>query len=213
MINFSNTFPVINIDPKYYLRELNWNGYDPIISFKCHNDPLISQFVPDECIPQTEQDAMMDLMHLSNLFTNGNGIYWAVARQDNDQFIGKIGFHEWNRFHNRVEISYQLDSKYWNMGIMTRALQKVVEYAFKKMRVQRIEAHTVPENYASMKILSKTGFTLEGILSSYKFYKGKNTDVAMFGYAQKSYIPQQSVEYINRDSLMRYAQRSVQEIP
>ena len=44
--------------------------------------------------------------------------------------IGAIGFNDWDRYNNRSEISYDLDARYWNMGITTKAMHKIIEFGF-----------------------------------------------------------------------------------
>ncbi|WP_244897166.1 GNAT family N-acetyltransferase [Candidatus Coxiella mudrowiae] len=67
-----------------------------------------------------------------------------------------------NNQHYRAEICYDLSRDYWDRGIMTKALRKVIEFCFKKIAVPRIEAITLKENSASIATLKKTGFSWEG---------------------------------------------------
>ena len=65
---------------------------------------------------------------------------------------------------HQAEIDYWLTTKYWNKGIMTLAIRKVTKYGFDKLKLKRIYARVFPFNKASMKVLKKNGYKLEGIL-------------------------------------------------
>ena len=47
---------------------------------------------------------------------------------------------------------------------MTEALRLVIRYGFSSLRLNRIQALVVPGNEASMGLLLKLGFSLEGLL-------------------------------------------------
>jgi L-amino acid N-acyltransferase YncA len=67
------------------------------------------------------------------------------------------------------------------------------------MKVARIQATTVVYNYPSINLLQKVGFSHEGTLSQYKYYKGEYCDIAMFGYSYKQYVASNNSQYINQN--------------
>ncbi|WP_205683825.1 GNAT family N-acetyltransferase [Brevibacillus migulae] len=60
-------------------------------------------------------------------------------------------------------IGYFLDQEWNGKGCMTEAVQLVVEYAFRELKLHRIEAGVMPHNIASIRVLEKAGFQKEGI--------------------------------------------------
>lgn len=80
----------------------------------------------------------------------------------NSDIIGGIGLDKIE--DHQAEIGYWLTPKYWNKGIMTLAIRKVTKYGFDKLKLKRIYARVFPFNKASMKVLNKNGYKLEGIL-------------------------------------------------
>ena len=59
------------------------------------------------------------------------------------------------------ELGYWISEKYWNHGIATSAIKKMVEYGFKTFDIDRIFATPFIENKASQRVLIKSGFTQE----------------------------------------------------
>ena len=80
----------------------------------------------------------------------------------NNEVAGGIGLSEIKG--HQAEIGYWIASKYRNKGIMTLALKKVTKFGFEKIKLRRIYACVFPFNKASMRILKKNGYRLEGIL-------------------------------------------------
>ena len=56
---------------------------------------------------------------------------------------------------NSIEIGYFLDEDYWGLGIMTKSLKKCIEYAFKKLEVDRVIISSLVENERCMKLIKK----------------------------------------------------------
>lgn len=59
------------------------------------------------------------------------------------------------------ELGYWIAEKYWNNGIATSAIKKMVDYGFKTFDLNRIYATPFIENKASQRVLIKSGFILE----------------------------------------------------
>ena len=61
------------------------------------------------------------------------------------------------------ELGYWIGESFWNKGIATQAVSMISEYAFEKLGLNRIYAKVFDPNVASMKVLEKCGYLLEGI--------------------------------------------------
>jgi RimJ/RimL family protein N-acetyltransferase len=59
------------------------------------------------------------------------------------------------------ELGYWISEKYWNHGIATLAIEKIVDYGFKTFDINRIYATPFIENKASQRVLIKSGFKQE----------------------------------------------------
>jgi len=78
---------------------------------------------------------------------------------------GSIGYSflpDVSRF--TAEIGYFLGEEYWGRGIMTEVLTAVTRHAFDTHDLQRIHAMPYEWNPASMRVLEKSGYVLEGRL-------------------------------------------------
>ena len=66
-------------------------------------------------------------------------------------------------YRKSIEIGYFIAEKYWGKGIATAAVSLLLEYIASNFDVVRIYAEVFGHNLASMKVLEKNGFHLEGI--------------------------------------------------
>jgi ribosomal-protein-alanine N-acetyltransferase len=83
---------------------------------------------------------------------------YAIVLKDIGKVIGLIEFFNWNVYERTAEIGYTLHSFYWRRGIVTEALQAMVQMAFEEVGVIELRAEHDIENIASGKVLEKCGF-------------------------------------------------------
>ena len=69
-----------------------------------------------------------------------------------------------------------MDKEHNTKGYTTEALQLVVDFAFRELKLHRIEAGAMLDNIASIRVLEKVGFKKEGIAKENIRINGKWTD-------------------------------------
>lgn len=174
---YQKPFPVLIIDDQYVLREQHDDDTKPFFEYYS-KDPEVTRFIL-ATVPTSLEEAHAEIQYCRNLFYHKRGIYWTLARRDNNQIIGSVGLYM-NNHHHRAEICYDLSKPYWRQGVMNKVLRKVIDFAFEKLNVFRIEALTLKENEASIAILRKMGFEREGTLRKYRYFKDVARDVELY---------------------------------
>ena len=76
--------------------------------------------------------------------------------------MGYIGFWRIMKEHHRAEIGYALHPDLWGQGLMSEAVAATLHYGFQKMKLHSVEAGVKPDNTASIHVLERSGFILEG---------------------------------------------------
>ena len=94
---------------------------------------------------------------------------FAIVLKENQKVIGSIGIEELGEELDKDldnlpgrELGYVLNKDYWNKGIMTEAVSKVVDYCFNTLKLNFLMASYFNHNIASKKVLENLNF---------KFYK------------------------------------------
>jgi len=76
--------------------------------------------------------------------------------------IGTVNLFRWTDRPGEAELGYAIVPAYWRRGLATEAAEAMVAWAAATGQVQRLYAHTYPHLTASIRILERCGFTLEG---------------------------------------------------
>jgi len=79
------------------------------------------------------------------------------------KIVGGLGMFEINRRDKSAEIGYWLAQSATGRGLMTRAVEKLLEYGFEELVLNRIVIKCAPENGKSRAVPERLGFTLEGV--------------------------------------------------
>ena len=82
--------------------------------------------------------------------------------------------------YSSAEVGYSLSREYWNQGIMTEALRRVISFGFQELRLNRIEAQHEVDNPASGRVMVHAGMQYEGTLRQRVKNKGRFVDVALY---------------------------------
>ena len=96
----------------------------------------------------------------------------------NGEVVGGIGLNDIQK--HKAEIGYWLGKKYWNKGVMTKAVKLVTDFGFRNLKLKRIYAHIRPENKASIIVLERNRFKLEGLMRKEAFKDGKFIDALLY---------------------------------
>ncbi|MFX3649375.1 MAG: GNAT family N-acetyltransferase [Paenibacillus sp.] len=121
-------------------------------------------------------------------FENGQVIRWGIALKSDNRIVGTCGFHGWMKQHYKAAMGYELAPEFWQQGYMTEVAKKIVEYGFKNLELNRIEAFVEPENAGSRTLLEKIGFSEEGILKENFIWKNRFVDNVIYALLKKDYV-------------------------
>lgn len=168
-------FPVLETE-RFYLRKIELSDANSLFDYFSKNE--VTKFYDLETFSSVQE--AIELIHsISYRYKMKKQIRWGIQPKDQTGIIGTCGFHALEREHFKAEIGYELHPDCWNKGIMTEVIQKIIEYGFTSLELNRVEAFYEPLNHGSRKVLEKNGFKTEGILKKRFFEKGKFVDAAI----------------------------------
>ena len=148
--------------PRLILRELS----PPVVRhlFNNHTGPEIFHLLG--CGSEQDYQAVKERYWI-NFIDNPRLSFrtWLLIDPKTNGLIGDCSFHSWWVRHQYAEAGYGIwDDLYKGKGLMSEALERVLEVGFREMKLQRVEAFVVPGNKPSIRILQKFGFRREGFL-------------------------------------------------
>ena len=100
---------------------------------------------------------------------------------DDDALVGGIGLSNVRRgVSETASLGYWVGEPYARQGYMSAALPLVLDFAFERLRLHRVEAACLPTNIPSRALLTRAGFHQEGHARQYLCIEGKWQDHLLF---------------------------------
>ena len=116
-------------------------------------------------------------------------LHWVVTFKDQpNTVIGDISVVDISQAVQACELGYILSQDYWGRGLMTEALQTVMDFLFQKVDCNRITAHFATDNPASGRVMEKAGMKYEGTFRQAVNLKGKLVDVCQYAILKSDFL-------------------------
>ncbi|MDF2448334.1 MAG: acetyltransferase, ribosomal protein N-acetylase [Bacteroidota bacterium] len=173
-LNF-DPFPVIKTD-RLVLRRMTLQDLDHYYALRTN---VVAMKHIDQKMP-TLDETIEKIQKVNEMINMNDGIAWAVCLNSDNIMIGTASYHRVIKEHHRAEIGYILNPDFWKKGIISEALEKVIDYGFKTMNLHTIEAQIDPENLASQKVLEKFKFVREAYYKENFLVNGQFQDTAVY---------------------------------
>ncbi|QBD75282.1 GNAT family N-acetyltransferase [Ktedonosporobacter rubrisoli] len=103
------------------------------------------------------------------------------------QLIGSIGFPRLHWSDRTAEIGYWLDAEAQGRGVITRACRALINYAFERYNMNKVEIHTAVGNVRSRAVPERLGFTLESIIPQHQWLHDRYVDVVIYGLFRRDW--------------------------
>ena len=169
----------------YKIRSYERNDKDALVKYA--NNNKISKNLRDSFPhPYTEKNAQAWITAATNQTPEIN---FAIA--DSNELIGGIGLIlQPDVFRFSAEIGYWIAEHFWGKGIAPLALTALSKYAFEQFGLNRIFAGVFQGNRASMRVLEKSGFKLEGRLRNAVYKDNHFKDQLMYSILREDLLEQ-----------------------
>lgn len=104
------------------------------------------------------------------------------------EYAGSAGLYKID-FENRIaRIGYWLDGAFEGHGLMTQSVRALVDTAFSRLKLNRIEIRCAPENLASRAVPGRLGFTREGVHREALALHGGFQDLVMYSMLARDWL-------------------------
>lgn len=107
---------------------------------------------------KTYEEARRKLQQLNDDIMKNESITWGITLKNENELIGSICFWNISEENSKAEIGYELMLNWQGRGIMQAAIESVIDYGFKDMKLQLIEAFPNTNNSKSVKLLERNNF-------------------------------------------------------
>lgn len=132
---------------------------------------------PPHC--KTEQDFRIFIQRSLHDYAEGQSMTCTIVYKDN--IVGNCSFNTIDHNKQKVTIGYWLSEPYQGKGIVTRVVEKLIDIAFNKLDMEKVEISAATGNHSSRKVCERLHFTLEGIITRDENLNGRIVDHAIYG--------------------------------
>ncbi|WP_337957791.1 GNAT family N-acetyltransferase [Guptibacillus spartinae] len=108
-----------------------------------------------------------------------------VTKNDN-QIIGTITLRI-DKNNNKGELGYWIGRDFWGNGFATEAVNRMIEFGFNHLDLNKVWASAISRNKASTIVLEKAGLQKEGRLKENRLLHNKYEDVDVYGLLKNEY--------------------------
>ena len=112
----------------------------------------------------------------------GHAFPFLVFRHEDGALVGGVTLSNVRRGVAEMgTLGYWVGEPFTRRGYTSAAVQAVLRFAYRDLRLHRVEAACLPENAASRGVLARCGFVEEGRAAAYLKINGEWRDHLLFG--------------------------------
>lgn len=136
----------------YLMRTLKANDYKDYYEIGKNSDNIT--YLTWRAFVKKKDAKLMLETYLRRGF-KGEPIGYAIVDLQSGKMIGIIEFHTFDYIKNQAEVGYLLHKDYWQKGIMTKAVSKLIAIGFDYLNLEIIIIRSLKENIGSIKVIER----------------------------------------------------------
>ncbi|MCI8611870.1 MAG: GNAT family N-acetyltransferase [Clostridiales bacterium] len=168
--------------------------------FAYAKDPAVTRFLTWEPHPD-EAFTRRYLTYVSSRYKAGEFFDWALVLRTENKMIGTCGFTRIDCKNGLGEVGYVLNRNYWGQGLASEALQRVIQFAFDVLNLNRVESRFMEGNTPSRKVMEKSGMTFEGFSDEPLMTKGQSVAVGVCSITKDAYLHAETLSGLHLNNL------------
>jgi ribosomal-protein-alanine N-acetyltransferase len=148
------------------LKVLDETDCDKVLNYCLRNKEFFKEFQPEREQEFYTYDFQEKQLRDELEYIKANGMLklWIFKKDNLRHVIGQVTFYNIVPYaFFACHLGYKSDMEELNHGFITEAVEKGIEIMFTEYRMHRIEAHVLPNNKPSLRVLEKIGFINEGL--------------------------------------------------
>ncbi|MBR2758881.1 MAG: GNAT family N-acetyltransferase [Exiguobacterium sp.] len=170
------------------LRMFNTDDADELFELTIASKPYLREWLGWLDYIETVEDSKRNIEgRIKGLIETG-GRPKSFALMYKGALAGTIGFNEIDRSIQCGTIGYWLGQEFQGKGIMSQALEVIIEYGFRDLKLNKIEIRVATENVKSRALPERFGFTEEGVIRDAEWLYDHYVDHVVYGLLQHEYL-------------------------
>lgn len=153
------------------------------------NDPEVTRYLEPRDRPATRAA----ILHYLQRFAGGPDEIFAIIERAGGAHVGNVTLNHVHPVHLTADTGLLLGERdRWGQGYASEAWSLVLRHAFDDLRLRKVIAGACEPNRASLAVLHKLGFRLEGTLRGECLVDGRHVDALRLGLLAAEFVPHAS---------------------
>jgi ribosomal-protein-serine acetyltransferase len=175
----------IRVDDSIILELIDYHHAEMLYQLVKSNRLHLREWLPWVDHMRTVEDFRRYINASKQRFTNNTEMGFVILAKY--VMIGRIGLYNVDLNNKSASIGYWLDKEWLGKGVITRSCKAVIDDAFKRLQLNRIEIRAAVENTKSQAIPEKLGFKKEGIIRQGEFVNDHFVDLYVYSLLREEW--------------------------
>lgn len=152
-------FPELETE-RLILRKIVESDSEAILFLR--SDKTVNKYIdtPEDKKIKNLSDAIKWINKVDESIEKNEAIIWGITLKNDPKIIGTFGMGNFCNNNKIAEVGCDLVPEFQSKGIMSEAQNKIIDFGFKDLKLDKIEASTHIKNTSAIKLLEKTRFRL-----------------------------------------------------
>lgn len=125
-----------------------------------------------------------------------DGAFFVIAERSSEAYLGGIDLTSIDLVDRNAVVSLVVATlALRNRGIGRAALGLLMDFAFTRLKLHKLELGVNANNHAAIACYQKLGFTVEGIIRDHSFIDGSYSDLYRMGIVETEYVAYPGISY------------------
>jgi len=136
--------------------------------FSIRRNAMINQFL-ERNPPKNNFEALDFILEIKKKSSANEIVFFGISIQEYPKLVGTICLWNFSADRKTAELGYELLPEFHGKGIMSEAVDFLLDHGFNHLNLNKIEAFTKKNNLNSIKLLEKSKFILNPTRKDIKF--------------------------------------------
>jgi len=181
--------PLRLVGDRVFLRPPERGDYEPWASLRARSRGFLAPWEPTWPPDALSRSSYrVRLSRYAEDWRTDQGYNFFIFRNEDEALAGGVGLSNVRRgVAETASLGYWIGEPFARQRYMTAALPLVIDFAFTRLRLHRVEAACLPSNVPSRALLLRTGFRQEGYARGYLLIDGKWQDHLLFAILREDW--------------------------
>lgn len=126
------------------------------------------------------------IQFIQNSKEEEENLHFAICNEQ-DEYLGTVSLKHIDLKNGNAEYAIAMRSSAMGTGASKVGTEKILEKAFKELKLNRVYLNVVDENIRANKFYEKIGFSYEGVFKEHLFINGRYRNLKWYAMTKKEY--------------------------